>query len=293
MPREHKDHKEHKRRHSSKSNSGESGSSHKRKHRHEVAESNDESIKPPKREKESRHHHQSQVEPDEKRQKHEHRKHHKSEKSRDVKPSALSSSVKLKPLDELDILGDLSDLNDESSTKVFANHSMASASSSVKYDPLLGLTSRKQRTAVFAGSHRAATVSQVFSLEEICLRVLMENIDKLTSVGDAPFYLMKPVLAKCNPIQLSRIEDFNPHLVEECDELWKEHCRGEFRGQQPDDEEDETWRDLYFRAKEERDNKLKMLTSTIKKTTEARAAPGLCYKSDSRLSINIVLHYSS
>lgn len=66
-------------------------------------------------------------------------------------------------------------------------------------------------------------------------------------------------------------------LVEECDELWHGHCQAEFRGLLPDEEEDETWKELYVRSMQERDRKLKKITSTIGKKMAVDAMPGEFY----------------
>jgi transcription elongation factor B polypeptide 3 len=99
----------------------------------------------------------------------------------------------------------------------------------------------------------------------------MDNIDKLTMVGDAPYYLLKPVLQKCSPTQLLRIEEYNPQLEEECDELWHGHCRAEFRGLVP--EEDETWKEFYVRSMQDRENRLKKITSSIGRKMAKEAEP--------------------
>lgn len=73
----------------------------------------------------------------------------------------------------------------------------------------LKIQSSKGRTAVFAGAART-TYTHVYRLEQLCLRVLMDNIDRITYVGDAPYYLLKSVLERCDPKQLARIERINP-----------------------------------------------------------------------------------
>lgn len=141
-------------------------------------------------------------------------------------PSALASTLELMPLDEMDILGDLSD--DDTSdvlqpTKFRRNTSLNlkstlsnSASSSAPIDPLLGLVSRRGRTAVYSGHSRGTNVTHVQPLEDLCLRILMDNVEKLTDIGDAPYYLIKPVLQKCTPPQLLRIEEYNEVIIDEC-----------------------------------------------------------------------------
>ncbi|KAI1305358.1 Transcription elongation factor B polypeptide 3 [Halotydeus destructor] len=195
---------------------------------------------------------------------------------------ALVSPAKLVPLSELDILGDLDDIGDEkpsisgyhrSSTGSRKDNTRSSEAEAVPLDPLLGFTSRKGRTAVYAGSSRHSTVPEVYRLEDLCLRVLMDHVDKITYLGDAPYYLMKSVLTKCTPAQLTRIEEYNDHLLDETEELWEDHCRAQFKDQFPEEDDGETWRDLFARAMRDRERKLTKLTNSIRKTTEAKAAP--------------------
>ena len=68
----------------------------------------------------------------------------------------------------------------------------------------------KGRTAVFAGSSKLVTVPKVYPLQELCIRMLMNHIDKICEVGDLPYFILKPVLEKCTVSQLKRIEYYNP-----------------------------------------------------------------------------------
>lgn len=77
-------------------------------------------------------------------------------------------------------------------------------------DLSVNVQSKKGRTAVFAGHARAKTYTHVPRLEDLCIQVLMDNYDKLLYLADAPYYLLKPVLQKCNPKQLAKLEKFNP-----------------------------------------------------------------------------------
>ena len=80
-------------------------------------------------------------------------------------------------------------------------------------DLSLSIQSKKGRTAVFAGNVRTKTYTHVPKLEDLCIQVLTDNYDKLCYLGDAPYYLLKSVLQKCNPKHLSRIEKYNPVFV--------------------------------------------------------------------------------
>lgn len=75
---------------------------------------------------------------------------------------------------------------------------------------LAGMKFTKGRTQVFAGSSKTATVPQVYRLQDLCIRLLINNIDKIYEVGDLSYYILKPVLSKCTIQQLKRIEYYNP-----------------------------------------------------------------------------------
>jgi hypothetical protein len=71
---------------------------------------------------------------------------------------------------------------------------------------MAGLKLFKGRTAVYAGTSKVVTVPQVYPLQDLCLRVLMNHLDQIYQVGDLPYFLLKPVLVKCSADQLRRIE---------------------------------------------------------------------------------------
>jgi transcription elongation factor B polypeptide 3 len=169
----------------------------------------------------------------------------------------------------LDILSDLQ-TPEEGARDEKRNKSQALSRAEAEKASLLGFTSRKGRTTVYSGTARGTLYTHVLKLEDLCLRILMDNVDKLGAVGDAPYYLIKPVLRKCDPVQLMRVEDLNPVLLEDTDELWAEHCSREFKGKEP--EEDESWREFYFRAKDERTQRLQSITRNIKASKD-KAAP--------------------
>jgi len=130
---------------------------------------------------------------------------------------------------------------------------------------MLGLQSRKTRTAVFSGTSKSHH-NALLRLEDLCLNVLKDNFMYITYLGNVPYFLIKPVLEKCNPDQLFRLEDFNPELVAEDDELWETHCQAEFKNKKPG--EDESWRELYIRLKYERELKLKHITAHINRNQQ-------------------------
>ncbi|XP_010172851.1 elongin-A, partial [Antrostomus carolinensis] len=113
---------------------------------------------------------------------------------------------------------------------------------------------------VYSGS-KTVCLSKMLTLYEQCIRVLQNNIDSLHEVGGVPFEILEPVLTRCTPEQLFRIEECNPTFTEESDHLWKKHCQRDFKNESL--LEYESWREMYLRLFNQREEKLKMLTKNI------------------------------
>ncbi|XP_010213245.1 PREDICTED: transcription elongation factor B polypeptide 3-like [Tinamus guttatus] len=113
---------------------------------------------------------------------------------------------------------------------------------------------------VYSGS-KTVCLSKMLTLYEQCIRVLQNNIDSLHEVGGVPFEILEPVLTRCTPQQLFRIEESNPTFTEESDHLWKKHCQRDFKNESL--LEYESWREMYLRLFNQREEKLKMLTKNI------------------------------
>ncbi|NXE23831.1 ELOA1 protein, partial [Ardeotis kori] len=113
---------------------------------------------------------------------------------------------------------------------------------------------------VYSGS-KTVCLSKMLTLYEQCIRVLQNNIDSLHEVGGVPFEILEPVLTRCTPEQLFRIEECNPIFTEESDHLWKKHCQRDFKNESL--LEYESWREMYLRLFSQREEKLKMLTKNI------------------------------
>ncbi|XP_010021760.1 PREDICTED: transcription elongation factor B polypeptide 3-like, partial [Nestor notabilis] len=113
---------------------------------------------------------------------------------------------------------------------------------------------------VYSGS-KPVCLSKMLTLYEQCIRVLQNNIDSLHEVGGVPFEILEPVLTRCTPEQLLRIEECNPTFTEECDHLWKKHCQRDFKNESL--LEYESWREMYLRLSNQREEKLKTLTKNI------------------------------
>ncbi|XP_028907167.1 elongin-A-like isoform X2 [Ornithorhynchus anatinus] len=113
---------------------------------------------------------------------------------------------------------------------------------------------------VYSGS-KTTHLPKMLSLYVQCIRVLQNNLDSLREVGGVPFELLEPVLERCTPKQLLHIEDCNPTFMEEDDHLWMKHCQREFKNESL--LEYESWREMYLRLFDQREQKLKILTKNI------------------------------
>ncbi|NWU84604.1 ELOA1 protein, partial [Onychorhynchus coronatus] len=113
---------------------------------------------------------------------------------------------------------------------------------------------------VYSGS-KTVCLSKMLTLYEQCIRVLQNNIDLLQDVGGVPFEILEPVLTRCTPEQLFRIEECNLKFIKDSDHLWKKHCQRDFKNESL--LEYETWREMYLRLFNQREEKLKMLTKNI------------------------------
>ncbi|GAB1864272.1 Transcription elongation factor B polypeptide 3 [Camponotus japonicus] len=123
---------------------------------------------------------------------------------------------------------------------------------------------KNQRTKVYSGNKVGYT--SVPTLYEMCIRVLIENIDALEFTGGVPYDILKPILERATADQLFMLEHYNPYLIEDTDILWQYHCNREFRNN--DRQEMESWREMYMRCLDEREAKLKTLTANIKQSID-------------------------
>ncbi|XP_068274107.1 elongin-A [Nyctibius grandis] len=129
-------------------------------------------------------------------------------------------------------------------------------------DSEAGFTGRRlnSKMQVYSGS-KTAYLPKMMSLYQQCIRVLSNNIDAIYEVGGVPFSMLEPVLEKCTPEQLYRIEECNHVLVESTDQLWHNHCLRDFKNEKP--EEFESWREMYLRLHDAREQRLLMLARNI------------------------------
>uniref|UniRef100_A0A4W6DPW6 Elongin A n=1 Tax=Lates calcarifer TaxID=8187 RepID=A0A4W6DPW6_LATCA len=125
-----------------------------------------------------------------------------------------------------------------------------------------GFTGKRfnSKMVVYSGS-KTSYLPKMMTLYEQCIRVLQNNIDSIAEVGGVPFDILEPVLERCTPEQLYRIEQNNQCFTEDSDELWMRHCQRDFKRETP--QEYESWREMYLRLHDEREERLRMLTQNI------------------------------
>ncbi|CAK9816426.1 Transcription elongation factor B polypeptide 3 [Anthophora quadrimaculata] len=175
-------------------------------------------------------------------------------------PSLLTSNVKLEPL-SVDLASTLPEISPNYKPLPYINPIHRKEEDKALTDVIYV---KNQRTKVYSGNKSSYTT--VPTLFEMCIRVLIENIDALEFTGGVPFDIIKPVLERATADQLFMLEHYNPYLIEDTDSLWQFHCNREFRNKQR--EEMETWREMYMRCLDEREAKLKTLTANIKQSID-------------------------
>ena len=120
---------------------------------------------------------------------------------------------------------------------------------------------------VYSGNVKG--LKNVPTLYESCIRYLQENISSLKATGGIPFDILKPVLVRCTWQQIFNLENFNPYLLEDTNQLWENFCKRDFRTKKR--EEMESYRDMYLRCIGEREEKLRALTENARKKQLYRA----------------------
>ncbi|KAF9469274.1 RNA polymerase II transcription factor SIII subunit A-domain-containing protein [Collybia nuda] len=103
---------------------------------------------------------------------------------------------------------------------------------------------------------------QLPTLVQLCQRIAGTHVDYITSLGDDLTYsLVKPILERCSPEHLLKLEQTSPHLQKDTPEIWKALCFQKYRlamerhlKQQVD--EPESWKDHYFFLGEEEAKRL-------------------------------------
>ncbi|XP_034408517.1 elongin A, like [Cyclopterus lumpus] len=117
-----------------------------------------------------------------------------------------------------------------------------------------------KKMQVYSGV-KSAFLPTMMSLHQQCIRTLQNNINLLYETGGVPFEILEPVLERCTPEQLLRIEECNPIYIGETDHLWGKHCQRDFKHSKL--QEYESWKEMFVRLSEERERKFKRLTKSI------------------------------
>ncbi|XP_071336913.1 elongin A, like [Trachinotus anak] len=117
-----------------------------------------------------------------------------------------------------------------------------------------------KKMQVYSGA-KTIFLPTMMSLYQQCIRILQNNINLLYETGGVPFEILEPVLERCTPEQLLRIEECNPIYIGVTDHLWGKHCRRDFKDSRL--QEYESWKEMYIRLSEERERKLQRLTKSI------------------------------
>ncbi|XP_029926320.1 elongin A, like [Myripristis murdjan] len=126
----------------------------------------------------------------------------------------------------------------------------------------VGFTGQRlnRKMQVYSGA-KTACLPAMLTLYQQCIRTLQNNIDLIYETGGVPFEILQPVLERCTPDQLLRIEECNPIYIGATDHLWGKHCQRDFRDSKL--LEYESWKEMYIRLSEEREKKLQRLTKSI------------------------------
>ncbi|KAM9478029.1 elongin A, like isoform 2-T2 [Clarias gariepinus] len=117
-----------------------------------------------------------------------------------------------------------------------------------------------KKMQVYSGT-KVVYLPTMMTLYQQCIRTLQNNIDSLYEIGGVPFEILEPVLERCTPDQLLRIEECNPVYIGVTDHLWERHCIRDFRNAIL--QEYESWREMYLRLFEQRERKFHELTKSI------------------------------
>ncbi|XP_039330488.1 elongin-A [Saimiri boliviensis] len=190
-------------------------------------------------------------------------------KSEKVQPAGADSVKQRKVPDVLPVLPDLPLPAIQANYRPLPSLELISsfqpkrkAFSSPQEEEEAGFTGRRMNSKmqVYSGS-KCAYLPKMMTLHQQCIRVLKNNIDSIFEVGGVPYSVLEPVLERCTPDQLYRIEEYNHVLIEETDQLWKVHCHRDFKEERP--EEYESWREMYLRLQDAREQRLRVLTKNI------------------------------
>ncbi|KAL7645988.1 UNVERIFIED_CONTAM: hypothetical protein RMT77_002885 [Armadillidium vulgare] len=129
------------------------------------------------------------------------------------------------------------------------------------FDPNEELTSKVPSNRKIYNGKRP-TLLVIPSLRQICCSILQRKLDSLKITRNRNFTILKPVLVKVTPKQLSNFEKNNPYVLPFTDVFWESHCKT-FINENKDKKE--TWREMYVRCKKEREEKIRNIIEKNRK----------------------------
>eukprot|EP01118_Nematostelium_gracile_P013022 TRINITY_DN4857_c0_g1_i2.p1 TRINITY_DN4857_c0_g1~~TRINITY_DN4857_c0_g1_i2.p1 ORF type:complete len:201 (-),score=49.99 TRINITY_DN4857_c0_g1_i2:90-692(-) len=112
------------------------------------------------------------------------------------------------------------------------------------------------------------------SLRDLCIQIVLKNLDALESVGDVPRELLEKILRACNPQQLLRIETCSRRKDLQTDVYWFHHCKRVYNIQGEDHKQlaktilkennCRTWRDYWVRMEKRENDKKRKFSEKLK-----------------------------
>ncbi|KAJ1961778.1 Elongin-A [Dipsacomyces acuminosporus] len=116
------------------------------------------------------------------------------------------------------------------------------------------------------------TQPRVPSLKQLCQRALMSKVGRIRKLGAVPQFLVADALAVCTPKQLETIEHLNPHIIEDNEPLWMEHCMRSFKELRELRESAEegaspsarSWRSLFWDMKHQEEIRAQEITERVR-----------------------------
>lgn len=119
---------------------------------------------------------------------------------------------------------------------------------------------KMNRTKIYSGGLRRSGYTEVPKLFDMCILILQENVESIDECGGLSYDILEPVLSRAKPSALMNIEDYNDYLREDTAEIWERYCQKDFPKEERKVEECESWREMYERCAQEKDDKFKRLT---------------------------------
>lgn len=110
---------------------------------------------------------------------------------------------------------------------------------------------------IYSGAKQAG---KMYSMKELAMRVLVQNVDSIYHTGTLTCDDLKPALLKCSAEQLNLIEHRNPAIRGTLESVWEKLVESEFRSNALIGD---SWKTMYWDKVIERKEKLKRLTNSI------------------------------